>query len=329
MKRIALALAAVLAAAPVFCADLVDRVLIRVNDQIVSQDQFNARLDQMRKNPSAPTDLRQLELAVIEQIINEKLIDERAQALHIVIGKDEIDDAVNRVKTQYGLKTQEEFEQALKTSGTSLPALRGQLKQAILTREVTARDLPITLDDNALRTEYEKTKDKDYTVPQRARISEIVCRYDPLDPASRAAAQKKIDAAARAIAGGMSFADAAKKFSEGTTTSTGGDIGIVAKGDLQPELDAAVFGGSSAGPIESKNAFYLLSATQRQPAGYKPFDDVKEDIRRKMSEEIYEKKFTDYLEGLRKAAFVKIFDKELAEGDAALQQKGSNSDASN
>ncbi len=39
-----------------------------------------------------------------------------------------------------------------------------------------------------------------------------------------------------------------------------------------------------------------------------------------MSDEIYEKKFGDYLSDLRKNAFVKIFDKDLSTQDEAFQK---------
>jgi hypothetical protein len=42
-----------------------------------------------------------------------------------------------------------------------------------------------------------------------------------------------------------------------------------------------------------------------------------------MSEEIYDKKFADYLADLRKNAIVKIVDKDLAAEDEAQRKSGS------
>jgi hypothetical protein len=58
-----------------------------------------------------------------------------------------------------------------------------------------------------------------------------------------------------------------------------------------------------------------------KPAAPRSFDDVKEEIRKRLSEEIYDKKFGDYLVGLRKSAIVKIFDKDLAAADEAAVKK--------
>src|SRR5439155_9104960 len=115
---------------------------------------------------------------------------------------------------------------------------------------------------------------------------------------------KRASAAARArLVAGAPFGDVAKSVSQGPARDRGGDLGVVSRGDLTPELDAAIFGGTEAltVPIELKDGWALLSVTERQKAGFRSFDDVKEEIRKKLSEEIYDKKFSDYLTGLRKS----------------------------
>ena len=308
-------------------AELVERVVARVDDRIITEGDLDARVERARKDPQAPADLSRLRLAVLEQMIRQKLVEGKAAQLDIVATPEEIDEAMERVKTQYGLTSDEEFNRALAANGIDRDVLRDQLRESLLTNKVLAREVPINLNDDALRTEYEKVKDEKYPIPEKARVAEILVRFDPADPASKEAAKGKIDEARARIAGGTAFSDVAKTLTEGPARDRGGDLGVVSRGDLQPELDHAIFGIPEAltAPVELKDGWALLSITDREKAGYRPFDDVKEEIRKRLSEEIYDKKFADYLTDLRKRSFVKIFDKDLAALDEASRKKGTPS----
>ena len=67
----------------------------------------------------------------------------------------------------------------------------------------------------------------------------------------------------------------------------------------------------------------ILHVTERTPAGYRPFNEVKDDLRKRISDELYEKRFTEYMEKLRREAFVKIYDPDLAKLDEQANGKGS------
>ena len=56
--------------------------------------------------------------------------------------------------------------------------------------------------------------------------------------------------------------------------------------------------------------------TDRKPAGYRPFADVNEDLKKRIGENLYDKRFGEYVEKLRRDAYVKIYDSELAKLDS-------------
>ena len=308
-------------AGPAAGAERVERVVARVNDSIVTQSALDARVELARKDPAAPPDVKKVRIAVLEQMIRDRLVQDKAEALDLTASEAEVDESLERVKEQYGMKSDADFDHALSANGMTREALRGQLRQSILTNKVLSREVPTTLTDDAIRTEYERVKDKLYVVPEKARISEVLVRFDPRDTSSHEAARAKILEAQKRLQAGTPFADVAREFSDGPTRDRGGDLGMVSKGDLAPELDQAVFGGDLASPVETRDAFHLVAVTERVKAGFRPFDEVKEEIRKKMSEELYDKKFEEYLRDLRKAAFVQIFDTDLAAEDVEWQKK--------
>ena len=183
--------------------------------------------------------------------------------------------------------------------------------------------MPINLNDDALRTEYEKVKEQKYPVPEKAHVPEILVHFDPSDEAAKEAARTKIDAARSQIAAGTPFADVARQISEGPARDRGGDLGVV-RTAISLRLSTRRFSATptrSPDRLELKDGWALLSITDREKAGFRSFDEVKEELRKKMSEEIYDKKFADYLGDLRKNAIVKILDKDLAAEDVESQKK--------
>ena len=62
-------------------------------------------------------------------------------------------------------------------------------------------------------------------------------------------------------------------------------------------------------------SIHLFRVTDRKPAGYRPFAEVSEDLKKRIGESLYDKRFAEYVEKLRREAYVKIYDPALAKAD--------------
>ena len=65
-------------------------------------------------------------------------------------------------------------------------------------------------------------------------------------------------------------------------------------------------------PVLLPTSIHLFHVTDRKPAGFKPFEQVSEDLKKRIGENLYDKRFSEYIDKLRREAFVKIYDPELA-----------------
>jgi hypothetical protein len=63
--------------------------------------------------------------------------------------------------------------------------------------------------------------------------------------------------------------------------------------------------------------------TDRKPAGYRPFAEVKEELKRRIGDELYDKRFAEYMEKLRREAFIKVYDPALATAEEKKEEKKS------
>jgi peptidyl-prolyl cis-trans isomerase SurA len=307
----------VFAVLPLPGAELVERIVARVNDRLITQSEFDKRVAAGGHTPNAPTDAAQLKREILDDMIREKLLEERAKELSVSASDAEIEEAVERVKRQYNLATDQEFDAALAASNMNRDDLKRQMRQTITLQKVIGRDVTGKMDvsDDMLRLEYERQKEKYYRVPPQARVFEIVLRFPASDPAARERAVARIEEVRGRLASGGQFADLSREFSEGNAKNRGGDLGTVSQGELLPALDAAVFADPPQEyppPVLLPGSIHLFRVTDRKPAGYRPFAEVSEDLKKRIGENLYDKRFSEFIEHLRREAYIKIYDPGLA-----------------
>lgn len=305
------------AAPPMSAAELVEKIVARVNDRLITSSEFEKRVATSARSPEAPPDRERVRQDVLRDLIQEKLLEERARELDLAATDEEVENAVERIKRQYNLATDSEFDAALKASDITRDDLKKQMRHTITLQKVIGRDVTSRLEmtDDVLRLEYERQKDARYRLPEQAKVSEIVVRFDPQDPSARERAVKRIEEARARVAAGTPFAEVAKEFSEGNARERGGDLGTVSRGEMLPGLDAAVFTETTqehTAPVLLPGSVHLFRVTDRKAAGYRPFADVREDLQKRLSENLYDKRYEEYIQKLRREAFVKIYDPVLA-----------------
>jgi parvulin-like peptidyl-prolyl isomerase len=316
-RALAASLAFLVASGALPAAESVEKIVARVNDRLITSSEFQKRIEAASHGPQPVSDVTRQRKEVLDDLIKEKLIEERAKELDVSATDAEIEEGVERVKRQYNLATDAEFDAALAQSKLSREELKRQMRQTITIQKVIGRDVTSKLDisEDMLRLEYERQKESLYRVPEQARVSEIVIRFSGSDPAARERAVAHMEEARAKIAAGASFADVARQYSEGNARSRGGDLGPVSKGELLPALDATVFSDppkEEPPPALLPGSIHLFHVTERKSAGFKPFAQVSEDLKKRIGENLYDKRFTEYIQKLRREAFVKIYDVELA-----------------
>ena len=78
------------------------------------------------------------------------------------------------------------------------------------------------------------------------------------------------------------FADAARKYSEDGSASSGGDLGWQPKGVFDPTFEEAAWHmqpGTMSGIIETKFGYHLIFLEDKKPAGTQPFEEVRSGVR--------------------------------------------------
>jgi peptidyl-prolyl cis-trans isomerase SurA len=306
-------------------AEVLEGIVVRVGDRIVTRTQYERRLrdgyaeiEQSARPDQVAAAREAFRKNLVNELINELLIKDRADRLNISVTESDVKDAIGRLKQQYGITTDEQFESSLRSSGLTRADMEARLRESLITQKVFARELRNRADltDAELRDRYNREKDQ-YRLPERAHLREIVVLKPEGEEKLAEARQRAAEIAEAARKPGTDFASVASTMSESGTREKGGDLGEVAKGDMVADLDKAVFNaqnGAILGPIETKSAFHIILVEQRLPSEVPAFESVKDRLKRDASEETFQRDYQNYIASLRKDAFIQINDEMVPKG---------------
>jgi len=321
MKKTLLALSIALVATAATASQVVEAIVIRVGDRIVTRTQYEKRLreglneiDQTVAPKDQATKKAEFRKNLTDDLIAELLVKDRADRLGITVTDPEIKEAVGRLKEQYGIKTDEQFEDSLKQSGMTRADMESRLRDTILTQKVFAKELRgrDEMTDKELRERYDREKEH-YRLPERAHLRAIIVTR-PDDSAAAAKAEQRVKQIAQDARVAPDFAKYASSVPENAMKEKGGDMGEVARGELLPDLDKAVFNaqaGDVLGPIETKSGWHIIKVEQRLPSEIPAFESVKDKLRKDVTDETFARDYKVYIDRLRKDAFIEIHDKNL------------------
>ncbi|HEX9493214.1 MAG TPA: peptidylprolyl isomerase [Thermoanaerobaculia bacterium] len=321
MKRTVISLIIAAAASAASAAQIVEAIVIRVGDRVVTRTQYLKRLHDglteiEQTVPPAEVNARKEDFKknLANDLISELLIKDRADRLNLSVSSEELKDAVERLKQQYGLTTEQQFNESLQKSGLTRADMEARLRDTLLMNKVFGRELRgrEDLTDKELRERYDREKER-YRLPERARLREIVI-LKPDNATALEQARQHVQQIAEQARNAADFALLAKTASQAPTKDKGGDLGEVARGELLPELDKAVFNstaGTVLGPIEAKTAWHILKVEQRLPSEIPAFESIKDKLRKDASDDAWQRDYKAYIDRLRKDAFIQIHDANI------------------
>ena len=276
-----------------------------VNGKEIKRDEvdkyYRTRVNPEGQEPSQEEALS-LKLNVLDELINNEILIERAKKLNLEASDGEVEDKFTEIKSPY---TEEEFQRRLKEQAMSVDDLKQDLRrqlsiQKLLNREVVAK---ISITDQEVADFYNANKGQFNVAETTYHLAQIKVtpRKDPQtrnrkndDATNEAEAERKIKMLMDRLSSGADFAQLAMDYSEDmNTASTGGDLGFVPESALNgPQVDPAlkrtVLGlkaGQVSQPIEARDpegkAFHILKLISRETPGQRSISEpqVQQTIR--------------------------------------------------
>jgi peptidyl-prolyl cis-trans isomerase SurA len=135
-------------------------------------------------------------------------------------------------------------------------------------------------------------------------------------PAEEARVREKGQKVLARLRGGEDFAKVARETSQGPSAADGGDLGWLRRGVIQPEVERAAFAletGQVSDLIRTRTGFQIVKVEGRRGGEPRPFDQVKDEIRDKLTNDQADVLRQQYVAELRKDALIEVKIPELKE----------------
>ena len=166
--------------------------------------------------------------------------------------------------------------------------------EAFLKKKV---ETEIQVSDADMQKFYEQNKDK-FNTGEQMKASHILVKTE----------KEAKDILAQIKSGG-NFEELAKKNSADSSAAKGGDLGWFGKGSMVPAFEKAALAlkeGQVSDIVKSDFGFHIIKLTGKRPAGVRPFEEVKEQIKGAIMPTKQQEVFQKIKEELKKAAKINV-----------------------
>ncbi len=309
---LALPIAGVEPATPV----VIDGIAAVVNKSVVLRSEVDAVLDQMMQAEPVPAGgdvnlaraTRRAE--ILETLIAEKLLEDEVRKLRVDVTDAEVDRVVKGTMQEHGLD-EAKLSMALQRQGLTLDEYKDGLKKQLTKMKIIQLKVKsrVQVTDQDVKSNYAQRKALD-AGEFRVRARHILILVPPGE-GGRPQEQRAQEALQRITAGerlGERFAELAKELSEDPgSKERGGDLGEFGRGEMVPEFERAAYGaepGTVVGPVRTAFGWHLILVEERVPLKSKPEEQALDDIRKRLFENEMEAQFRQYLDELKRDAFI-------------------------
>jgi len=289
---------------------VVEGVLVRVNERIVTISEFTERirqeLSQMGAQPNNE-ELQQFTEMLLDEMVSELVLLERAQEKRLTVEDAQVESALENLRKENKLEDDQAWEEALSSAGMTVDTLRERYHRSmLLQRAVQGEVRPVEITEEELRQQYEIDKE-DFRVPAKVNLEQV---YLADDGSNSADLLRRARGIVDRVRSGADFkAEATLAGSELQ------ELGAIPADDCRPELKQALEplnDGDLSDPLVITGGIQIVRLVQRIPAGYQPFEDVVGGIRRQHSAETYESQTRGLVEKLKNQYLVEVHQEYLA-----------------
>ena len=307
-------LLAILVALPVVADDereLIDEVVARVNNQIITLTELREANQSLREEILNRVSGEELDAAYQEQSKDSlrNLID---MALLVQYGNDQgysveadVIRELDRMRQQNNLKDMEELERAMAAQGVNIEDVKQRYREQIMYQMVIQRDVArsVFFNDEEIQSFYDEHKEE-FQQPARVRLREILISTASRSPEE--ATERTREALAK-IRKGDAFEDVAREYSDAPTAASGGDLGNFEPENLSEqvrELTANLRINGVADPQLTPEGYLILQLAERYDGGVPPVEQAREAIQNSMYMERVQPAFRKFLERMRRGNYV-------------------------
>lgn len=324
---------------------VVEEIIARVNNDIITLSDYQkaeaALPDEVQQDcQGCPPDKINAMLAdekknLLRSLIDKSLLVQRAQDMNIDVTTDVVRQ-LDQLRQQNKLPSMEALQKAVEAEGMGWEDYKQQITDSLLTQRVIQEDVGSTIKiSNEEVQKYYDAHKADFVKPEEADISQILFNTQGKTAQELTAIMTKAQDVLNRLKVGEDFGALAQRFSDGPTASQKGELGVFKRGELNPELEKAIFAlhqGDNTGLIHTDTGLEIFHVNEHYDAGQQPLDKVEMDIENIIYQQRIPAAMRTYLTKLRRDSYVVVkagyVDTGAAGGGSVIQEVSPDQDKS-
>ena len=301
---------------PLVAAEVCNRVVAVVNNDVITLYELNTRIKEM--TGEAPEDLMQKNQAmfrdaqqkILGMLIDEKIAQAKIKELNIRVSEKQVDNYLEKLKRD-NQWTQEDLVAGLQKEGFSYEKYRERVKRDIERAQLIEYEVrsKIIIRDEAIQKYYEEHKGT-FGAAEKVQLAGIFLMRKNLksEEEMRELYRKAQDISGK-LKAGADFSQMAATYSEGPGAKQGGDLGQFTvehlEGGLKSVVEALPEGGTSD-PMVRPNGIQIIKVVKKQTGKIRSLEEMREAIYGILYQEEVNRRYQNWIKELRDSAYTQI-----------------------
>ena len=310
---VALLLAASGAARLHAATKIVNRIVARVNNDIITQRQFDRKQQELRETlaqrysgPELDAEYHEQSTNLLRTLIDEDLMVQKAKDRDINVETDVVKQ-LDQIREENHFANLQDLEKAVEAQGLVWEDFQDQIRRRLLEQQVIEREVGsrITPTHEEARQYFEAHKDQ-FSSPAGMRLAEILISNDKRKPEE---VEKRAQDALAELKSGTKWEEVVKKYSDNKEGGAIGDIGFFKQGTMAPAVAAAVsklYVNDYSGVVNTPVGDVILRVLDIRTGGTPKFEEVEARVSEALYNEKIETQMRAYMSQLRRESYIYI-----------------------
>ena len=297
-----------------YSAEVVDRIVAVVNDEVITQSELEESMIpfvadyRVRYVEQELSDKKMKEARedALNRLIEEKLILQEAKKRDIKIEEADIEERIQEVRERFS--SEDEFSKAIEESGITLAKLKEKYKEQLMMRDLVSGIINSRVNITPTQiAAYYHGHIKSFSTPKMYRFKVLLLK--PTEERTPQQTEELSLQVLEKVKAGEDFDLLVKQYSKGPYIDKGGDMGYMAEGSIIKEIEdelARMQPGEMSGIIKTQTGFNIVKFIDKKEAGTKSLSEVNDIIKKRLFQREAELTLREFVNKLKEDAYIKI-----------------------
>jgi peptidyl-prolyl cis-trans isomerase C len=291
-----------------------EAVVVSVFGKNFKQGELDARIDRILESQGVsglpPAQLATVRARLRQEIVNgfvaQTVLAHEADRLQVEVSPEAVTGRLDEIVKQ--LPQGSDLTALLAAAGMTEDRLREEIRQDLRIRKLLEEKVSAEPISDKDAEDFYNTSKAQFEVPETVHARHILMQCSPdATEEARAGKLKAAQDARQKLVDGADFATLAGEISDCPSRSRGGDLGNLTRGATVKEFEDAAFAQATneIGPVvKTSFGYHIIQVLTHESAQTKPFDSVRDDIRKYLADRSRQQGVTRYVTNLVKSADV-------------------------